>query len=97
MGKKKETHVIDPSELDRLEHDKQLSSLIEDLSKRYPEVSFAKLSRIAVAVSRWEEKRIAKIVEEERKRGDRYVFVSFWRGWSGCAECVLKKIKPSKR
>lgn len=79
------------------EHDEQLAAFIDGLSKRYPEVSFAKLTRIAVAVSRWEEKRIAKFVEEERKRGERYVDVSFWRGWSECAWYLLKYIKPPKR
>lgn len=79
------------------EHNEQLAVFINSLSKRYPDVSFAKLTRIAVAVSRWEEKRIAKFVEEERKRGERYVDVSFWRGWSECAWYLLKYIKPPKR
>lgn len=33
---------------------KDLEELIDTLSKRYPEVSFAKLSRIAVRVAKWQ-------------------------------------------
>ena len=33
---------------------KDLAELIDTLSKRYPEVSFAKLSRIAVRVAKWQ-------------------------------------------
>ena len=64
MNRKKKKKAID-------EHDEQLSAFIDSLSKRYPEVSFAKLSRIAVAVSRWEVKRTTEIVEEELKRAYR--------------------------
>jgi len=53
------------------DHDEQLAALIAELSKRYPEVSFAKLSRIAVAVSRWEVERMTKIAEEELKGAER--------------------------
>lgn len=53
------------------EHDEQLAVFINSLSKRYPEVSFAKLTRIAVAVSRWEVERMTKIAKEEVKRAER--------------------------
>ena len=89
------------------EHDDQLAAFINSLSKRYPEVSFAKLSRIAVAVSRWEVKRMIKIAKEELKRGERGKEISdkaaeqgnyhFWDGYEACAEYLQKNIKPSKR
>ena len=88
-------------------HDEQLAAFIAGLSKRYPEVSFAKLSRIAVAVSRWEVKRMTEIAEEELKRADRCKDLSdaaaeqkeytFWDGYEACAEYLLENIKPSKR
>ena len=37
-----------------------LEELINTLSKRYPEVSFAKLSRIVVTVSKWQKQQILK-------------------------------------
>lgn len=89
------------------EHNEQLAAFIDDLSKRYPEVSFAKLSRIAVAVSRWEVKRMTEIAEEELKRADRCKDLSdataeqgdyhFWLGYEACAEYLLENIKPPKR
>ena len=43
---------------------KDLAELIDTLSKRYPEVSFAKLSRIAVRVAKWKEQRLmAKAID----------------------------------
>ena len=89
------------------EHNEQLAVFINSLSKRYPEVSFAKLTRIAVAVSRWEVKRMTEIAEEELKRADRCKDESdataeqgdyhFWLGYEACAEYLLENIKPSKR
>lgn len=89
------------------EHNEQLAVFINSLSKRYPEVSFAKLSRIAVAVSRWEVKRMTEIAEEELKRADRCKDLSdataeqgdyhFWLGYEACAEYLLENIKPPKR
>ena len=89
------------------EHNEQLAAFIDSLSKRYPEVSFAKLSRIAVAVSRWEVKRMTEIAEEELKRADRCKDLSritadqgnyyFWEGYEACAEFLLENIKPPKR
>lgn len=89
------------------EHNEQLAAFIDGLSKRYPEVSFAKLSRIAVAVSRWEVKRMTEIAEEELKRADRCKDLSdataeqgdyhFWLGYEACAEYLLENIKPPKR
>lgn len=37
-----------------------LSDLIDKLSKRYPEVSFAKLSRIAVSAAKWQREQMMK-------------------------------------
>ena len=37
-----------------------LSEYINELSKQFPEVSFAKLSRIAVRVAKWQKQQIAK-------------------------------------
>ena len=37
-----------------------LSDLIDKLSKRYPEVSFAKLSRIAVSAAKWQREQVMK-------------------------------------
>ena len=42
---------------------KDLEELINNFSKRYPEVSFAKLSRIAVAVSKWQKKQDQSTIE----------------------------------
>ena len=39
---------------------KDLEELISTLSKRYPEVSFAKLSRIAVMVAKWQKQHLWK-------------------------------------
>ena len=39
----------------------ELESEIDYLSKRYPEVSFAKLSRIAVRVAKWQKQQDAKL------------------------------------
>lgn len=88
------------------EHNEQLATLIASLSKRYPEVSFAKLSRIAVAVSRWEVKRMTEIAEEELKRADRCKDLSdaaaeqkeytFWDGYGACAE-YLKRILENEK
>ena len=41
---------------------KDLEELINTLSKRYPEVSFAKLSRIAVRVAKWQMAQMVKDV-----------------------------------
>lgn len=87
------------------EHDEQLATFIDNLSKRYPEVSFAKLSRIAVAVSRWETKRTIKILEEERKRAERCKNLSdaefseyfkFWDGYGNCAEYLCNDFAALK-
>ena len=89
------------------DHNEQLAVFINKLSKRYPEVSFAKLSRIAVAVSRWEVKRMTEIAEEEFKRAERCKDLSaaaseqenftFWDGYEACAKFLLSGVKPSKR
>ena len=42
---------------------KDLEELIDTLSKRYPEVSFAKLSRIAVHVTKWQKKQDQETIE----------------------------------
>ena len=42
---------------------KDLEELINNLSKRYPEVSFAKLSKIAVHVSNWQRKQDKETIE----------------------------------
>jgi len=99
-------NILEVSRNIKLEHDEQLATFIDGLSKRYPEVSFAKLSRIAVAVSRWEVERITKIAEEELKRADRCKDLSdataeqkeytFWDGYEACAEYLLGNIKPPK-
>ena len=39
---------------------KDLEAKITELSKRYPEISFAKLSRIAVSVAKWQKEQITK-------------------------------------
>jgi hypothetical protein len=41
---------------------KELADEIDALSKRYPEVSFAKLSRIAVRIAKWQ--------KEQDKKGE---------------------------
>ena len=87
------------------EHDDQLATFIDNLSKRYPEVSFAKLSRIAVAVSRWETERAVKIIEEEMKRAekckglsdDRFSeYFEFWDGYGACAEYLFNDFATLK-
>jgi len=40
-----------------------LGDYINELSKQFPEVSFAKLSRIAVRVAKWQEKQDQKVIE----------------------------------
>lgn len=85
------------------EHNEQLAVFINSLSKRYREVSFAKLSRIAVAVSRWEVKRMTEIAKEELKRAERCKDLSdaaaeqkeytFWDGYEACAEYLLKNLR----
>ena len=85
------------------EHNEQLAVFINSLSKRYREVSFAKLSRIAVAVSRWEVKRMTEIAKEEVKRAERCKDLSdaaaeqkeytFWDGYEACAEYLLKNLR----
>lgn len=42
---------------------KDLSDLIDKLSKRYPEVSFAKLSRIVVAATKWQKSQDQQTIE----------------------------------
>ena len=93
------------SESMELEHDDQLATFIDNLSKRYPEVSFAKLSRIAVAVSRWETERAVKIIEEEMKRAekckglsdDRFSeYFEFWDGYGACAEYLFNDFATLK-
>lgn len=42
---------------------KDLSDLIDKLSKRYPEVSFAKLARIVVAATKWQKSQDQQIIE----------------------------------
>lgn len=41
----------------------ELEELIDTLSKRYPEVSFAKLSRIAVRVAKWQKEQIKRAMD----------------------------------
>jgi hypothetical protein len=42
---------------------KNLSEYIDKLSKQFPEVSFAKLSRIAVRVARWQKEHMDNNIE----------------------------------
>jgi hypothetical protein len=42
---------------------KDLSEYIDKLSKQFPEVSFAKLSRIAVRVARWQKEHMDNNIE----------------------------------
>ena len=39
----------------------ELSTYINELSKQFPEVSFAKLSRIAVRVAKWQKEQLLKL------------------------------------
>ena len=59
-------YLIDEDELELVEEpvSEELEELINNLSKRYPEVSFAKLSRIAVHVAKWQKE---KMMEEAVK------------------------------
>lgn len=41
---------------------KELADEIDALSKRYPEVSFAKLSRIAVRIAKWQKEQDKKLL-----------------------------------
>ncbi len=51
----------------------ELAKEIEYLSKRYPEVSFAKLSRIAVHVARWQKGKIMKEAKSGVGNNDNYI------------------------
>ena len=42
---------------------KDLEELINSLSKQFPEVSFAKLSRIAVRVAKWQKEQIKRAMD----------------------------------
>ena len=40
----------------------ELTAKIEELHKRYPEISFAKLSRIAVRIAKWQREKILEVM-----------------------------------
>jgi len=65
--------------MDKLGKDKSinedLSKEIEYLNKRYPEVSFAKLSRIVVHVARWQKEMMMK--EAKSGVGNNGYFIEF--------------------
>ena len=44
-------------------YSKDLGEYVNELSKQFPEVSFAKLSRIAVRVAKWQKKQDQKTIE----------------------------------
>ena len=54
---------------DELEEGKDLSAEIDFLSKRYPEVSFAKLTRIAKHVAEWQKKQTIKEYDDFITKG----------------------------
>ena len=49
---------------------KDLGEYINELSKQFPEVSFAKLSRIAVRVAKWQKEQIMKDAIEREVKED---------------------------
>ena len=63
----KEPELIDEDDLPKEDiNGEDLQELINQLSKQFPEVSFAKLTRIAVRVARWQkEQMIAKAIDAD--------------------------------
>lgn len=51
-----------------------LSDYINELSKQFPEVSFAKLSRIAVRVVKWREQQINLVSKDLKTKAKEYSF-----------------------
>lgn len=46
--------LLDTLEVKEVNLSKELADVIDGLSKCYPEISFAKLSRIAVRIAKWQ-------------------------------------------
>lgn len=82
---------------------------INELSKQFPEVSFAKLSRIAVRIKNWLEKQVEqKPVEQDTEIHDLWVYIREWNEKFGrlpknedelaaCIDYVMKKQKPADK
>ena len=82
-----------------------LEAEIVSLSKQFPEVSFAKLSRIAVRVAKWQKGRIADIVKQYADKGeknyqDSYVndgkcstSTCYWDGYRDCANGIKRELE----
>ena len=54
-----DTLEVKEVDLDKEIPSKELADEIDALSKRYPEISFAKLSRIAVRIARWQKDKMS--------------------------------------
>lgn len=67
-GDKSSEYIVDTKNLEtkevnlEKENNKELEDEILALNKRYPEVSFAKLSRIAVRVAKWQKEQDKKLL-----------------------------------
>ena len=74
--------------------DGDLGAYIDELSKQFPEVSFAKLSRIAVRVAKWqEEQTLSKILSFKGKVDD---ILSYCDGLEDALRMIKIKLgKPS--
>lgn len=72
--------------------DPGISSFVEELGKQFPEVSFAKLSRIAARVAKWQKEQMLNQSVEAKADIDSFGSpVIDIRGWHGYA--LFDKVK----
>lgn len=62
---------------------KDLGDYINELSKQFPEVSFAKLSRIAVRVAKWQKEKEYTCYEEAFEDGAKWKVENLWKPADG--------------
>ena len=73
---------------------KELEDKIDALHERYPEVSFAKLTRICVSMSKWQnEKTIERACKWLEEHADGYTWYNEMEGESGMVEDFIKDFK----
>lgn len=85
---------------------KDLEAEIVSLSKQFPEVSFAKLSRIAVRVAKWQKGKIVDVVKQYANKGEKNYQDTldnydegersnefYWDGYRDCANGINRELE----
>ena len=83
-----------------------LESKIEELHKRYQEVSFAKLSRIAVSIAKWQKEKIGNVIKQYSDKGEKNYQDTldnyedgersnefYWDGYRDCANGIKRELE----